>query len=192
VIDMDLQAKRCMECGTVYFGDEVNAMFATVTVGLDRRVYPKTTCNPCRLTKRTQVKSQNRFVAKARDTIRRHTVRLSQWVSSTGDLADRFGWEVKRVAHDMEHAWKNGCPDCGNLFSTMVHGLGDLSVDIIDPANPPFWGINTRIMCITCNRKKARTPPRLWGANVSGWARWNRERGKRDAQPRLVQSAFEF
>ena len=145
---MDLQAKRCMECGTVYFGDEVNAMFATVTVGLDRRVYPKTTCNPCRLTKRTQVKSQNRFVAKARDTIRRHTVRLSQWVSSTGDLADRFGWEVKRVAHDMEHAWKNGCPDCGNLFSTMVHGLGDLSVDIIDPANPPFWGINTRIMCI--------------------------------------------
>ena len=41
----------------------------------------------------------------------------------------------------------------------MGHGLADITLDIIDRSQPPYYRTNTKWCCQSCNRKKsARTP----------------------------------
>jgi hypothetical protein len=41
-----------------------------------------------------------------------------------------------------------------------------------------FYGVNTRWVCLTCNRAKGRTPPELWGAKLICWQQWHSHQGK--------------
>jgi len=183
----------CRRCGTTYYGDEVQAMFAQRT---DRQKYTNvnSVCNPCLLTARTNAKLVNRFITKAKSTFNHHAKGFMEprkdrpaWIAASVELADRFLWDIPRMSHDMEHAWQGVC-ECGQRFQDMPNGLHDLTIDIINPVEPPYWGMNTRFICTTCNRKKSKTPPNLWGASQAGWARWNKRQEELAKLPRWGQT----
>lgn len=188
------EQRPCKVCGATYYGDEVDAMFLGKFDKSTSRKYHGAVCNPCKLTARTQEKEVSRFLVKARNTIKGHAKKWSKaddpaqrWVSSVAELIDRFLWNDVRIAHDMEHAWQNGCADCERKFQDMPGGIHDLTLDIIDRSQPPYYGTNTRFVCTTCNRKKSKTPAHLWGAMKAGWARWNKRQQWLATQPKWHQ-----
>lgn len=192
---MSTIAQPCKRCGTTYYGDEIEAMFTTRNETKNSKKYTSSNlvCNACLLTARTEAKLVNRFIAKAKNTFKHHAKAFMEvrkdrpaWITAPAELADRFLWDVARIAHDMEHAWQNGC-ECGQKFQEMPNGLHDLTVDIINPADPPYWGLNTRFICTTCNRKKSRTKPSLWGAMKAAWARWNKRQEELAKLPKWYQ-----
>lgn len=89
------------------------------------------------------------------------------------ELGDVFGWELGRMAEDAKHAYDGRCSDCGCTFASMVNGLFDLTLDVRQPTDPPYYGTNTAWICQTCNRAKGRTPLHLWGAKRQGWRVWH-------------------
>jgi len=178
--------RTCKRCGTTYYDDEVQAVFRKGKKGDEYTHHPtySAVCQACEVTARTQAKEVNRFATKARNTIKHHGKKLGL---TPAEMADRFLWTVDRIAHDMEHAWQNGCNDCGDLFQKMPNGLHDLTVDIREPSDPPHWGSNTRFVCTTCNRKKSRTPAKLWGAMRAAWARWRKRQEELAKLPKWWQ-----
>jgi hypothetical protein len=131
-------------------------------------------CRLCRLTGRTEAKNgSGRFRIKAQSAIDGHAVKLVRkgLIQSKRELMEKYGWNVTDMAHDMEHAFKNGCPECRELFGNMANGLADLTIDIVDPKQPPYYGLNTRLFCMTCNRVKGQMSPEEW----AGERRWRRE-----------------
>jgi hypothetical protein len=98
-------------------------------------------------------------------------------------FAIQYGWKVDQMAHDIEHAHKNGCPYCHRSFSEMGGGLSDVSLDIWDPQKQPFYALNTRWVCRTCNKEKQRTPPELFGEVRMSWERWERHQTALRADP---------
>jgi hypothetical protein len=65
----------------------------------------------------------------------------------------------------------------------MPHGLGDVTLDIVDPANEPFYKTNVRWVCATCNRAKSRTPPDEWAEKLAAWEEWRRIQEARRIDP---------
>jgi hypothetical protein len=61
------------------------------------------------------------------------------------------------MASELEHAYAGNCPGCGQAFAAMPNGIQDLTVDVIDRAAAPVWGVNTRPLCQTDNRRKGVT-----------------------------------
>jgi DNA-directed RNA polymerase subunit RPC12/RpoP len=88
------------------------------------------------------------------------------------------------MIHDAQHSYDNSCTYCGHMFKDMGHGLADITLDIVDPSQPPYYAVNVRWVCATCNREKSRTPPALWGARRACWELWTR-RTKHPIQPNL-------
>ena len=160
----------CRDCG----GDwPLVAFRKNRKLASDRYIYP--VCRLCEQTNRDDAKNADRFRSKARDTIRRHG---QKWGMSPSEFADRFGWTIDAVAHEMEHAWGNGCIHCRVSYSDMKNGLWDMTVDIEDPDADPFWGANTRIVCATCNREKSTTPKHEWGAIAHYRRMWMKRRAR--------------
>lgn len=90
-------------------------------------------CILCEQTERDKKKA-DRWLIKARDTVRRH----AQHDKLTArEFTSRFGWDVKRVAHILEHAYGNTCEYCRELYSLMPSGLQSITMDIIDREKPP-------------------------------------------------------
>lgn len=174
--------RTCRTCGTTYYGDEVEAVFraAGKPDECTNQVWRSRTCQLCEITVRTEAKHANRFIAKARNTIRHHAKKFGLSVS---EMSDRFLWTVDRIAQDMEEMWRKGCEDCGYQFREMH----DLTLDINNPVDPPYYGTNTRLICATCNRKKSRTPSRLWGALKAATVRWLKRQEELAKLPRWVQ-----
>ena len=133
--------------------------------------YRKAICRGCEQTDRDKDKSKDRFVAKARSTLSRHQTRL-------GLRLKDYGWNVPDMAHDAEHAFKNGCPYCRRPFLSMS-GLPDLTLDIINPANKPFYKVNTKWVCGTCNKQKQQYGADEWGENQQNWQEWREWQEKR-------------
>jgi hypothetical protein len=123
-------------------------------------------CRACEQTARDQRKIVNRWPTKARDTIRRHAVRLG---IPKDELIGRFGWDAARLAHDAEFQYRNGCNYCTELYAGMGHGLADITLDVQDPEKPPYYLTNTKWCCQTCNRKKGRMNPDDFEADRHMW-----------------------
>lgn len=66
------------------------------------------------------------------------------------ELTDHYGWRLDRIVADMLAALGAPCPCCGRTCDT----LGELHVDVIDATYAPWYGLNTRVICGTCNRSK--------------------------------------
>src|SRR5262249_49372565 len=132
------------------------------------------TCIGCEQTARDKKKRANRERSKVGDAIRRHADRFIKigLAKTRAEFAEKYGWEIDRMLHEMEHTYKNGCGYCAESFGEMGHGLSDITLDICDPRQPPYYGTNTRWICQTCNREKGRTPPELWGAKLIAWKQW--------------------
>lgn len=137
-------------------------------------------CIGCEITGRTEEKYQNRFLAKARSTLARHAAKKGL---KPKEFADRYGWAVPRMAHDDEHAYGNGCHYCGTKFLTMGHGLADITLDVVDPREEPYYATNTRWVCGTCNRQKSSMPPGLWSRRLKFWRDWKSNRETRSRNP---------
>lgn len=82
-------------------------------------------------------------------------------------LATRFGWSIERMQKDIADAFMSSCPYCTRSFASMPNGLGEVTLDIFDAAQPPYYGINTRWVCQSCNRSKSRSTPGEWAAKVA-------------------------
>lgn len=142
-------------------------------------------CLGCEQHHRDDVTFRARPAKKAHNTLMRHAQKYIKrgLVASIRDFAERYGWDTKQIAHDIEHAYLNGCPYCLESFASMANGLWDLTLDIIDPSTPPYYRTNTRWCCATCNREKQQTPPDLWGAKLQAWAAWRAWHEARQADP---------
>lgn len=96
-------------------------------------------CKLCRLTRRTDRKDgAGRFKVKAHNAFTRHAAAFmkSGVIAATTELIETFGWKIADMAHDIEHAFANGCPYCRKAFRTMAGQLHAVTLDIVDPRKP--------------------------------------------------------
>jgi hypothetical protein len=105
--------------------------------------------------------------------IRRHAVRFG---IPKDDLVARYGWEPKRLAHDAEFQYGNGCNYCGHQYKAMGHGLADITLDVVDRDKPPYYRTNTRWCCQTCNRKKGAMAPEDFELDRQVYETWKQAR----------------
>lgn len=164
--------KTCTRCGgsyreDVFFRHDSNANRHT-------RVTVRAICIGCEQKARDAEKQRNRFPAKARAAISSHARKFVKKgiLQVAEELTTVFGWDPKALAHDFEFAYNNGCAYCRRKYSTMGHGLSDLTIDILDPDALPYYSTNTKLCCSTCNKEKGQTPPHLWAAKLIEWAKW--------------------
>lgn len=164
-----ISQRTCKQCGGSY-----STVFFRTKNSWSKHVV----CIGCELTGRTTEKQRNRPLKKAQSAVKTHAPKLIKRgvIVSEQELIMRYGWNAIEMAHDIEHAFKNGCPYCCEKFATMPHGLGDVTLDIVDTDRPPFYKTNVKWVCITCNRAKSRTSPDVWSEKLAMWAEWRRIR----------------
>lgn len=148
---------QCIECGG-WYGEDFFRLNPDSRAHICAR---RSRCKECDQARRDAKKSADRYLAKARSTFNRHATKFLRdgIIKSRSELAEHFGWILKNMAHDIEHAFKNGCYICRRPFAEMPNGLQSLTLDILDPEQPPYYMTNVRYPCQTCNRGKSQTPP---------------------------------
>lgn len=142
-------------------------------------------CIGCEQTKRDDERHIDPFLSKARWTIRHHAEKYSM---APREFVANFGWDVERVAHLMRHAFDNTCVYCRRAYSSMLNGVRDVTMDIVDPARPPHLETNTTPCCQTCNSEKRDLAPDIWARKLRFWREW--EEHQRKAIPRAFQLSF--
>lgn len=183
-------ARRCTRCETWYEPHLVEYAFRIRghdasrprSAGLARHI-----CRPCEQTSRDVKKRDDRWAVKARDTISRHAKRLGV---DKQDLIGRYGWEPKRLAHDAEFQYGNGCSYCGHQYAEMSHGYADITLDVVDRDKPPYYRTNTKWCCQTCNRKKGTLTPDEFEADRQMWQAWEHTRELAEVDPWSVGRLF--
>lgn len=183
-----MSERRCAKCGETY----TEEFFRQTRCGKyeGHKSLRRPVCRGCELTARTEAKERNRFVIKAATAITHHahTMVRQGKIASRRDLVEVYGWNQQQMAHDIEHAYGNGCPYCRRPFKSMPDGLGGLggvTLDIIDPSLPPYYRTNARWVCMTCNREKNRLAPDQFETNLQCWQRWERRREGLEKDPWL-------
>jgi 5-methylcytosine-specific restriction endonuclease McrA len=126
----------------------------------------RATCIGCEQTNRDTKRHVDPFIAKARWTIRHHAARRGM---KSPEFAASFGWDVHRVAHLLRHQYENTCTYCRRPYSSMLNGVRDITIDIINPANKPYLETNTTPCCQTCNSSKRDLPPDDWARKLKFW-----------------------
>lgn len=168
--------RRCARCGQTFDESFFRRNAGSNCSPQRARRY---VCRGCEQTRRDEIKGRNRPRSKAHGAIRTHAdkyIRLGL-VQTKAEFCERFGWDVAQMEHDIEHAAGNGCPYCRKQFSSMAHGLADVTVDIVDPQALPYYRTNARWVCSTCNKAKHDTPPEEWARTLENWAKWERAQG---------------
>lgn len=138
-------------------------------------------CRPCEQMARDQKKRVNRWATKARDVIRRHSIRLGdKWadIKTPNDLVCVYGWDPERLAHDAEFQYNNGCSYCGHAYGEMGHGLADITLDVQDPDSRPYYRTNTKWCCQTCNRKKGILSPDAFELDRQIYELWSEQQAR--------------
>ena len=149
-----------------YTGDDVARAFRER--GKRRRARRRfyNTCKLCEQDARTEYAKTRTWERKARSTLKRHAKKLG---ISLDEMITDLGWDVERIAHEMEHHYQNGCTQCGHPYKEMEQGRGALTIDHWDRRLPPGYGSNTQIMCQTCNRAKGTMTPEEWNEYKRLW-----------------------
>lgn len=176
-----MRYKTCKKCGGTYPEIFFRKREWTLRVKSIRRAV----CVGCEQTEKDERKRRNRPLAKARSTFYRHAARFIKdgLAESRQEFADRFGWGVHQMAHDIEHSHANSCPYCHRPFSEMPGDLSAITLDIVDPEKKPYYTTNVRWICSTCNKEKQRTPPEHWGARLAAWNIWRKQQQKLSVDP---------
>jgi hypothetical protein len=176
---------RCVDCMVDleewFFSRDSNANRST-------RITARKRCKACEQERRDRKKKDNRFIYKATSVIYRHAKKYvkSGLVASVKEFQSKYDWQSDRIAHDIEHAFANGCPYCSIPFSERQGGLAELTLDILDPGQQPYYRTNTKYCCATCNKEKQRTPPQLWAAHLVEWDRRAAELNRRRRNPNTL------
>jgi hypothetical protein len=167
--DMGVGMKRCRACGGTF--DEEAFFRQNRTESRFGQVYlaKHARCIGCELTARNEPTLEARALRKSRQTIQHHAEKYGM---SRSEFSAQYGWDARRLAHDIKHALENTCRYCWTPYSEMGHGLDDLTFDIIDRSKPPYYHTNVSVCCRTCNTEKAKMPPDLWSRRLLGWRQW--------------------
>jgi len=168
-VSTEIVKQRCNRCGGRF---DLEAGFSKNTDKRPSRRFDisyRATCILCEQTARDNKKKANRWIKKAQDTVTCHAKRYGL---AAQEFTSRYGWDVKRVAHILEHAYGNTCEYCRELYSLMPSGLQSITMDIIDREQPPHLETNTKPCCQSCNRKKSKWPPDRWARHLRYAAEW--------------------
>jgi hypothetical protein len=164
--------KRCNACGVSYDVAFFRRDHSAANTSAARSL--RGVCIGCEQTKRDASKGgtrDGRWLVKIRDVIRRHATRLRLSIET---LEQEYGWRFDRMLHEAQHAYANGCAYCGKPFRDMGHGLNDLSLDIRDRDEAPYYVTNVEWACQTCNRSKSTMSAAEWAAKLASWEKWKR------------------
>lgn len=156
-----MEIAKCSVCGF----SVSNVEDAEIMFGVDKKIawntkrfyHPR--CRLCRQTISDDKKIRNRYLAKARNLIYSHIKRFREknWDIDTKTIHTLYNWpSVEIIARRLENEYQGACHYCSTAYQDekyMVHGLADLSADIINPKGGPGWD-NVRFCCLTCNRIK--------------------------------------
>jgi hypothetical protein len=159
-----------------YYNEEIDEFFRQNS---DTYKYPK--CIGCEQKKKDIVKKENRFLRKADNAIRSHCDKYNKRMGTNltpKQFRVEFNWNRRRMAHESEHIYNNGCPNCGESFVDMGHGLRDIEIDIKHPEAPPIYGFNTQWICHTCNHSKSQLPPYRYAIRQRCWHKWKKGQEK--------------
>lgn len=127
-------------------------------------------CPMCLQEKKDRRKRQNRAITKARKMLYNHAEKYSEdhpaEVMKPAQFAKKFGWSITQMVHDISHNFENWCSYCGEPYNGMGHGLADLTLDIINPDEPPYY-TNVRYCCSTCNSTKGHRGASAFGFHLA-------------------------
>jgi len=116
-------------------------------------------CPMCLQEERDKHKRKDRAVAKATRMLYSHAKKYGMKPMA---FAKKFGWSITQMVHDINHNFDNWCPYCTEAYQKMGHGLADLTLDIINPQDPPYYE-NVRFCCSTCNSIKGQRGATAFG-----------------------------
>lgn len=122
-------------------------------------------CLICIQERKDKSKRANRAVPKARNILYSHCEKYNRRNGTAlkpMEFARKFGWDLRRITHDIEHAFHNWCSYCESPYSSMEHGFADVTLDIINPADPPYY-TNVHYCCGTCNKRKGQMGATAFG-----------------------------
>lgn len=122
-------------------------------------------CLMCVQEEKDTAKRPDRVAPKARSILFSHCEKYNRRNGTAlkpTEFARKFGWDLKKMAHDIQHAFDNWCSYCESPYSAMSHGLADVTLDIINPKDPPYY-TNVRFCCATCNRRKGEMGATAFG-----------------------------
>src|SRR5262245_40525956 len=131
----DLRLSQCSACGG-WFDAEAGFAKNNFRRGDMHVTTRRAVCIGCEQQARDEEKRGDRWLVKARDAIRRHASRRKM---NAKDFARTFGWDARRIAHDLEHAHENTCSYCYHPYKAMPHGIGSVTVDVIDVSREPYY-----------------------------------------------------
>ncbi|MBA7496171.1 hypothetical protein ES702_06769 [subsurface metagenome] len=177
-----MNKKRCKDCAETYNEE----FFDLQGKGSRRR---RANCTLCQQTRRDKAKSVDRWLEKARHTLHHHIISLKR---TRDELIKVFGWDVHKMARDCEHTFKNTCDYCGTKFEEMVHGMADITLDIVNIKAAPFYNVNTRWVCNVCNARKKKMSTGEWGRYIQYVSVWKAKQRKLEDNPFLALPIFEF
>ncbi len=131
------------------------------------------------LTKRTDEKTQNRFLAKARNAVYSHCHRYERANGiklKPSQFMRQFHWpSFGEIAKRMEHEYNIGCVICNEPYLDR----DDMTLDIRDPNCLPFWA-NVGFMCDTKNKQKQRQTLMEFEADREEWRLWKEWKVRRE------------
>jgi hypothetical protein len=166
-----MDERVCSRCGVSY-----PKSFFRFNTSHTHVTYQRPVCRACEQQARDLEKKRDRWRSKAQATLRGHAQRLTRLgkhgAVTPEMLVSECGWDIARMAHEAEHVYDNGCPNCGEPFSEMGHGLADITLDITDRNARPVYGTNTRWLCMTCNRSKGIRSVAAVAELKMCWSRW--------------------
>lgn len=162
----DRPGKQCNKCRQIW---DLEACYRKRNrpheeLGAPSSYHP--TCVMCELTDRNDPTPEERARRKAQNSIILHAEKFNM---KPKDFAKRYGWDVERMIYDIIHGHENTCPYCYERYDVMGHGLTDITLDVVNPKEEPYYRTNVRWCCATCNSEKAAMPPHLWAIRCAAW-----------------------
>jgi hypothetical protein len=102
------------------------------------------------------------------------------------DLEGLYGWDLGTMVQQIKEVRKGVCGYCWRPFVEMEHGLQDISLDILNPEDLPYYRTNVRWCCSTCNSAKNRMGPSRWAAKQEMWVLWRKNQERSISDPEAL------
>jgi hypothetical protein len=190
VVDVETAAtKRCIACGGKYLLEffRLNASTNRIPGLKFEALRYRDRCLGCDAIRKRQETMGHRLRRKATTARRRHGARLKELglIKNENDLDEVYGWSLDQMIGDIARVIEHGCPYCLQMVDVAEHGLGAVTVDILDVDQSPHYSTNVRWCCMRCNSEKQRTPTAVWGARKSMWALWRMNLDRLGTSPEI-------
>jgi hypothetical protein len=171
-----------------WFDEEIAFHHRQYRHGYNVYVVIDTICIGCRQTDRDIKKAADPWIAKVRSSIAHHAKKFEL---SAVAFCRQFGWTIDRLAYVLSHAYDNTCEYCYRSYKEMRNGLADITLDIVDPKQPPFFPTNVKPCCRTCNTEKGSMSPERWARRLIYYREWAEQQGRVPRQSDLFLHAAE-